>query len=244
MKKTLMMLALLLPMAAAAQDSAEAVVGRYLRMLNYEALPMDSLLVMETTITFHGSTDTFTMRRLFAAPNMMRVEVWHGDTLTNGYCTNGGSRHREYARNQGWWNDARHEDFHRRIDSYEFRGPLYRWQERGIKLTYMGGTMTKGERLQVVRAEMKDNYTRYYMFEQRSGLLVLMQERDEDTTEGNTVLKSLRPSPIEYEVTHEYLPIGESLIPSETSYMRGGLLTIMRTSAHFEPRNDLLFNKD
>lgn len=244
MKKTFLILALLLPLAAAAQDSAEAVVQRYLKLLNYEALPADSLLVMETTVSFHGSDDTYTLRRLYAVPNMMRVEVWHGDTLTNGYSTNGGSRHREYSRALGWWNDAEHSIFHKRIDSYDFRGPLYRWRERGIKLTYMGGATTKGERLQVVRAEMADNYTRYYMFEQQSGLLVLMQERDEDTTNTNTVLKALRPRPIDYEVIHEYLPVGESLVPSEMSYMRDGLLTIMRTSARFEPRNDLLFNKD
>lgn len=244
MRKTLLMLALLLPMAVTAQDSAEAVVGRYLRMLNYEALPTDSLLVVETTVSFHGSADTFTMRRYYAIPAMMRVEVWRGDTLTDALCTNGGSRHREYVRAAGWWNDVDHSSFHRKMDAYDFRGGLYHWKEHGTRLTYMGSATAKGERLLVVRADRDDSYTRYYLFEEQSGLLVLMQERDTDTINVNSPLKMLRAKPIEYEVVHEYLPVGASLIPSEVSYMRDGLLTIMRTRAHFEPRNDLLFNKD
>lgn len=244
MRKTLLTLALLLPLAAAAQDTAETVVERYLRLLNYEALPTDSTLVMETTITFYGTADTFIMRRFYAAPTMMRVEVWHGDTLTTGFCTNGGNRHREYIRFNGWWNDIDHITFHNKINYYDFHGPLYRWQERGINLTYMGSVTAKGEQLQVVRAEQQGYYTRYYMFEQQSGLLVIVQERDMDTTKKEDPLKALRISPIEYEVIHEYMPVGESLIPSEISYMRDGLLTIMRTQVHLEPRDNLLFNKD
>lgn len=248
--KKLAFLLLLAPLTLWAQDSpqdtARTIVERYLKMLNYEALPTDSTLVLETTVTFHGSTDSYTLRRWYAPPTMMRIEVWHGDTLTTGLCTNGSGRHREYSRHNGWWNDVDHSLFHQHVDAYDFHSPLYNWEMRGITLKYKGTTELKGQQLEVVQAHQKDSYVRYYMFEKQSGLLVLMQERDEDTTSAGiqSLMKALTVKPIDYKVIHEYLPVGESLIKSQESYMRDGVLTIMNTTARFEPRNNLLFNQD
>lgn len=246
--KRLAILLVLLPLGLRAQtpDSAEVIVGRYLKMLNYEALPQDSTLVMESTVTFPGSTDTFLMRRWYAPPTMMRVEVWRNNKLTEGYCTNGSTRHREYMRRMGWWDDVDHRLFHQKIDGFDFRGQLYNWQLRGVRLSYKGVVTAKGQRLQVVRAEQDDVYARYYMFEEQSGLLVLVQEKNEQ--EGQDVsqkaLMQLRVSPMEYEVIHEYLPAGASLVPSQMSYMRDGLLTVVETKVHFVPRDNMIFNQD
>ncbi|MBP5527521.1 MAG: hypothetical protein J6X79_03595 [Bacteroidales bacterium] len=244
--KRLLLLFALLPLTLQAQDSAEVIVNRYLRMLNYEELPQDSTLVMETTISFHGSNDTFTLRRWFTPPTMMRVEVWRGNNQTDGYCTNGGDRHREYVSRAGWWRDMEHSLFHEKIAAYDFRGPLYNWQMFGTQLTYKGVVMAKGQRLQVVRAEQRNNYTRYFFFDEQSGLLVLMQEKDETPVNNmnDQVLKQVHTQPIEYKVVHEYLPMGKSLIASQESFMREGLLTIMETKARFIPRDNLIFNKD
>ncbi|MBQ8704109.1 MAG: hypothetical protein IJ524_07020 [Bacteroidales bacterium] len=246
--KRLVILLVLLPLGLRAQtkDSAELVVERYLKLLNLEALPQDSTLVMESTVTFPGSTDTFTMRRWYAPPTMMRVEVWHDNQLTEGYCTNGSSRHREYMRRMRWWDDVDHSVFHQKMDAFDFRGQLYNWQVRGVKLSYRGEVNYKGQQLQVVRAEQTDAYARYYMFEKGSGLLVIVQEKDEEQSTDFTkqVLAKMKASPMEYEVFHEYLPAGMSLVPSQVSYMRDGQLTVMETTLHFEPRNNLTFNQD
>lgn len=243
MKRLLLLLALL-PLGLQAQDSAEAVVGRYLQMLNYEALPKDSTLVLETTITFPGSNDTFTMKRWFAPPDMMRLEVWHGDAQETGLCTNGSNRYREFIRRMDWWSDITPENFQSKMEAYDFRGGLYNWQDRGIQLEYKGIVTAKGERLQVVRAKQKGYYTRYYMFEEQGSLLVLVQEKDEDDNTTSPELKPLHVKPMEYKVIHEYMPLHESLVVRQESYMRNGVLTVMETKAHFEPRNPLLFNQD
>ena len=244
--KRLLLLFILLPLALQAQDSAEVIVNRYLHLLNYEELPQDSTLVLETTITFHGSNDTFTLRRWFTPPTMMRVEVWRGNQQTDGYCTNGGDRHREYISRAGWWRDMDHSLFHEKIAAYDFRGPLYNWQLFGTRLSYKGVVMAKGQRLQVVSAEQRNNYTRYFFFDEQSGLLVLMQEKDETPVNNmnDQVLRQVHTQPIEYKVVHEYLPMGKSLIASQESFMRDGLLTIMETKAHFIPRDNLIFNQD
>lgn len=247
MKRLALLLALLpLGLWAQEQDSAQIIVGRYLQLLNYTSLPQDSTLVLETTISFHGSNDTFTLRRWFAPPTMMRVEVWRGDKQTDGYCTNGSKRHREYVSRAKWWRDMSHTSFHEKLAAYDFRGSLYDWELYGIKLSYQGTVMAKGQRLQVIRAEQKNNYTRYYFFEEQSGLLVLMQEKDEKPAEdiNEQVLKQLHTKPIEYKVVHEYLPIGHCLVPRQESFMRDGVLTIMETTARFVPRDNIIFNQD
>lgn len=243
MKRLLLLLALL-PLGLQAQDSAEVVVGRYLKLLCYDSLPKDSTLVMETTISFHGSNDTFTMRRWFTPPSMMRLEVWHDDALQTGLCTNGSNRYREFIRRMDWWEDVKPEEFQSKMEAYDFRGGLFNWQARGIQLEYRGVVLFKGQRLQVVRAKQKDHFTRYYMFEEQSGLLVLVQEKDEDDDNTNIDLKPLHVKPMEYKVFHEYMPLGGSLVVRQESFMREGVLTVMETRAHFEPRTPLLFNQD
>ena len=157
--KRLIFLIALLPLGLWEQerDSAEVIVERYLKMLNYEAIPKDSMLVLESTVTFHNSADTFTMQRWYAAPTMMRVEVRREGTPTEGYCTNGGGRHREYMRRMGWWDDVDHSVFHQKIESYDYRGQLFNWQLKGVKLSYRGIVTAKGQRLQVV--EMLPGFT-------------------------------------------------------------------------------------
>lgn len=242
MKKTLLLCLLALPFALHAQDTAEMVVNRYLQLLNYEALPKDSMLVMETTITYSNSIDTFVMRRYYQPEGMMRVEVWQGDTLTTGMCTNGSSRHRVYYSSLGWWEDKPHVDFHKQMQQYDFRGILYGWHGFGIKLTYLGMATVDKYKMHAVRSEQMNHYNRTYFFDPNNGLLVLVTETDE-MPEGSRRMPFFEP-PIDFKFTHEYLPIGQSLLPSVESYQRNGELIVMRTTAHFEPRNNLLFNQD
>lgn len=242
MRKTLLLLALLLPAALQAQttDSAARIIDRYVAMLNYDGLPADSTLAMETTITYFGQPDTFVMRRWFTPPEMLRIEVWHGDTLTNGFCTNGTDRFRVYSAKRGWWDEVSPTDFQRRASSYDFRTILYRRDTTETTYTYAGLTTLKGESLEAVRVDRPNVYSRYLLFERRSGLLLFIIETNEMPAE------SLSPgyNHAAWKAYHEYVPVGTSLVASQESFMRNGLLTIMNTTARFEPRNTLLFNQD
>lgn len=243
MRKTLLLLAVVLPVALRAQnttnDTAMRIIDRYVTMLNYDGLP-DSTLVMETTITYHNQPDTFIMRRWFLPPDMLRVEVWSGDSLTNGYCTNGTTRFRVYSPKRGWWEEVAPADFERRVSYYEFRSLLSRHDTMETTYTYAGITTLKGQPLEVVRVDKPNVYSRYLLFEQRSGLLLFIIETDEMPVE------SLSPgyNHSAWKAYHEYQPMGASLIASQESFMRNGVLTIMNTKMHFEPRNTLLFNQD
>ncbi|MBR1765752.1 MAG: hypothetical protein IJ745_01760 [Bacteroidales bacterium] len=249
MKKTTTLLALaaLLPMAAWAQkgatpqdDTAAAVVDRYVAMMNIEGLPQDSLLVMETAITFYGSKDTVWMKRWFAQPQCQRVEVWCDGKLETGLVSNGKDRFRRYVKVDEAWESTSQMDLLDRLWGYDFRGPLHNWRAKGATLKWNGVTTLKGQSLQVVMVQMPDMYTRYYMFEPGSGLLTLIIETDEQSDNTN------RPpeNHTEWKSMHEYQPIGKSLLPSLESFLRNGVLTVMSTAMHFEKLDLSIFEKD
>ena len=79
------------------------------------------------------------------------------------------------------------------------------------------------------------------MFEP-SGLLAVIIETDEiDTVE----YRRYEDGHIDWKIEHEYMEVAPGvLLPKEESFMRLGVLTVLRTEAWLEPRQTLLFNKD
>lgn len=247
MKKIALILLLTLPVWVQAQnhqdlldDSAKVVVDRYLQLLNIEGLPQDSLLVMETAITFYGEKDTIWIRRWYAAPEKYRVEVWNHGKLETGLISNGKDRFRKYVPAYESWESITLADFQDRLTGYDFRGPLYNWRDKGASLKWNGTTTLKGEPLQVVKVNCPAMYERYYMFEPESGLLTLIFETDK--VYGN--YSPRREGHIDWKSIHEYQPLATGILPSLESFMRGGVLTIMSSTTHFEKNNPEIFEHD
>lgn len=239
---TIILFALASLMAAAQSDSiAERIVDRYLGILNIEALPADSMLVLTTTITSPTSTDTTVMKRYYQPPQMFRVEVRGSDgKLQVGLCTNGSSRKRVFESKHEWWRDVTTETFYNRLSGLDFRGPLYGWRVAGADVTYEGkATAKEGTKLDVVKLVAPARFTRLYMFEE-SGLLAVILESDEL----DSAYRPYADSRIDWKCIHEYAQIGKATLPSLESFMRKEELTVMRTEMHFEPKNNLLFNQD
>lgn len=223
-------------------DSASArIVDRYLGILNIDALPQDSLLVLTTTITTSGSDDTVVMQRLFQPPQMFRVDVRDSRGLQTGLCSNGKDRFRAYSEINGWWGDITPESFHRRLTGFDFRGPLYNWRSTNPVMTYLGKVTVEQRNVQLdaVRVEVEGNYTRIYMFEE-SGLLSVIVEQD-NSIDPKRVLEDTH---IQWKCEHEYDKVGPTVLPSLESFMRDGRLTVLSTEMHLEPRNNLKFNQD
>ena len=234
-------LATLCGTAMAQSDSvATHIVDRYLDILNINALPQDSMLVLTTTVTRPGGSDTVTMRRLFQPPQMFRVDVYGKAGLQYGLYSNGKERFRQYGVGKGW-DVVPPEYFYLKLNGYDFRGPLYGWRSKNLMMSYQGKVDVQGSdtRLDAVRVAVEGMYTRIYMFEE-SGLLSVIVELDEGADKER--LKEY--SHIEWKCEHEYGEIGNSVLPVVESFMRRGELTVMRTDMHFEKRNDALFNHD
>lgn len=246
MKRTLLIALMLLPLALQAQnhqyipDTAALVVDRYLGMLNHEQLPADSMLVIETDITIYGVDDTLRMRRWYAQPEQFRVEVRYHGQLETGLVTDGVHRFREYMPEAKDWAFAREYKLRRKLSGYDFRGPLYNWRASSDQLTYLGKATIDGSApLDVVKVESNGRYTRLYMFEP-SGLLAFIIETDEhgvDVTEDDG-------SHIDWKCIHEYQPVGNCLVPSQESFLRGDAITVMTSRCRLEPYNESIFKQD
>lgn len=226
------------------EDTAARIVDRYDAMLGIDRLPADSTLELTTIVTVVGSTDTFIMRRWFAQPQMLRLEVWHHGDLETGMCTNGSSRYRRYNHSLGYWVDLQPLKFHEQYMSYDFRGPLHNWRASAAQLTYKGKVRVadKGDAmLDAVRVETPGMFTRTYLFDQ-SGLLTVVFEENE-MLDGD-LYGWLEEARIDWKCIHEYMPVGSSMLPRLESFKRGGALTVLETTARLVPRDNLLFNSD
>ena len=241
MKKLLAILILLLPLTAFSQSDSTAIriVERYLNILNIEALPHDSMLVLTTEITSPTGGDTFSMRRLYAWPQMFLVEVRTADgKLQTGLCGNG-TDYRVYSEKYNAWRNITTASFYDRLYGFDFRGPLYNWRNDNAEMTYGGHTTYKGQKLEVVNVSAPGFFHRTYLFEP-SGILSAIIENDTiDEHYGK-----LMDAHIDWKIIHEYQNVGQTIIPALESFMREGELTVMRTEAHLEERNNLLFKKD
>ena len=232
----------LFTLAEAQTDTVAArIIDRYLAILNIDALPQDSMLVLTTTITKQGGGDTVVMTRLFQKPQMFRVDVRDSHGLQTGLCSNGKDRFRAYPYQGDWWGDIKPEDFYNRLTGFDFRGPLYNWRMNGLELTYLGKVDVdhKGAKLDAVRVVTSTTYPRTYFFEE-SGLLCLIIE-DEVMSDGIPVLKDTH---INWKCEHEYGRVGETVLPTLESFLRHGEQTVLSTEMHFEKRDNLRFNQD
>ena len=107
-------------------------------------------------------------------------------------------------------------------------------------LRWKGSVDYNGVPLQAVDVSMPNMYERTYFFDPSNGLLALIIEND-------SLNSDFAPRPetrIEWKIIHEYLPIGESLLPSLESFFRGTTLTILATKPRFLPRDTHIFNRD
>lgn len=242
MKRTILILLLALaPVVQAQSDSAAIrIVERYLGILNIDALPHDSMLVINTTVTYPGSTDTFTMQRLYVWPHMFRVDVYdQKGKRQKGLCSNGTTRHRSYDQQRGWWRDVTQATFYNMLASYDFRGPLYNWQSQGVDLRYEGRADFRGQPLEVVKVSGPLVFTRHYMFEE-TGLLAVILVSDTIETEDSLNVESH----LEWICQHEFQQLGATVLPSLESFSRDHRLTILHSEAMLKPKDTLLFNQD
>ncbi len=241
LKRTLALLALLatgLTTNGQTVDTAAQIVDHYVELLGNDRWPADSLLVMTTVITSPGSTDTFVMKRWFMPPQMQRVEVRLGKTLQTGFCSNGKDIFRMYRYRWRQWRDTSSLAYYENFIGYDFRGPLYNWRAQGAELTYKGLSSVLGHNeMKSVKVVVPRQYARYYFFEP-SGLMSVVVETDEISEEPPHKVPHT-----EWKFIHEYLPVGNSLLPSKESFMRDGKLTVMETTAHFEPADHTIFSK-
>lgn len=223
-------------------DSAELIMNRYMDLMNFDAIRMDSILYMETYIYYMTRpNDTAILKRWYLPPNMHRAELWHGDTLLEGAYTDGKAVFREYNKEllDGWTRIAMSR-YYNIAPGYDFRGPMYNWKANGSELTFKGMWKFEGNDIYRILVETPDKYNRYLLFEKESGLLFLIEETNQHSEYSNHKAYA-HPDLHAY---HEYQPIGTVLLPSVESYKVDGDVLFHYTHYQYIKKDLKIFTAD
>lgn len=219
-------------------DTAVLVVDRYLKILNYDNMPSDSMLYIETIIVDRDNPkDTTLMKRWFVMHQKMRGEIYVNGVRQKALRTNGKDLFREFK--NGRWRAIDPANFYTKLAEYDFRGPLYNWRTQGVELEYKGSWMYNGNEVYRVLVHDPFRYDRYYLFDKQSGLLFMIDELPIDPT----TTKSDAVPNVDWRAIHEYYPIHMMFIPSEESYQIDGNITLMHSTMKMIPIDERLFNK-
>lgn len=222
-------------------DTAEAVVSRYMKLMNYEALPKDMMLEITSKLVNNvRPDDTMVVRRWFAWPGSHRVEVWEGDSLSDAWHNDGHKSFRRYDGAKHCWIDVSEIYYFDFVMGYDFRGSLFHRKTNGMVLRYGGERLFDGHRVRVVRARVPGMYDRDYMFEESSGLLFLFVELDSSYGDD----KPLEENHVDWRSIEEYLPVGGSLVVSKEHYQHHGLRTEATHTPRLAPFDKRLFEQD
>lgn len=226
---------LLLPLTVIAQeyqpistttnsDTAKALVDRFLKAMNYEALPTDSMLYIESFIfDFNDRSDTLVMKRWFQPPHNHRVELWSHGKIEVGYLTDGTSNARRYDTIKHRWQKIDLADYYDKGAAYDFHSPLYNWRTNGTELQYLGEWEIHGVKVYKVHAETPGMFIRDYLFEKENGLLFFVIEHSE-IFGGETDPYHRN---VDWRAFTDYIHIGSMLLPYTESYKRNGHTTVI-----------------
>lgn len=205
-------------------DTAKTIVDRFLKALNYEALPADSMLYIESSIfDFHDRSDTLVMKRWFLPPHSHRVELWVHGKLQLGYLTDGIDNARRYDTVKHVWQKMTLADYYDKGAAYDFHTPLYKWRTNGSEMQYLGEKELHGVKVDEVHVETPGMHTREYLFEKENGLLFFVIEHPE--VYGGDV--DPRNTHVDWRAFTDYIHVGSSMLPYTESYKRAGRVTVI-----------------
>ena len=205
-------------------DTAKSIVDAFIGKLNYEALPTDSMLYIESAIfDFHDRTDTIYLKRWFLPPHNHRVELWSHAKIVLGYLTDGVKNARRFDTLKHVWQKIDLADYYDHGAAYDFRRPLYNWRTKGTEFQYLGEKEIEGVKVWQVHAASPGMYVRDYLFDCGTGLLFFVIEHstyfegDEDPYHRN----------VDWRAFSDYIHIGNSMLPYTESYKQNGRVTVI-----------------
>lgn len=224
-----------------APDSSEWVVGRYMSLMNYESLPRDKMLLIESVaVPRYSGGDTTIVRRWYTGTSSCRIEVWQKGSLMEGWHNYEHKIFRKYDTKKKQWVDASEIHYYDHTVGYDFRGPLYRRATNGTSMAYGGIATFEGHSVYKVLATAPGMFDREYYFEQQSGLLFLILEKE--TSYGGE--RDGGEGRLEWRSIEEYLPVGEMLMVSKETYQQEGLRTTTTHTPLLTDTNLDIFKKD
>lgn len=246
------LLLFLAPLAATAQkewtpptaeDTARGIkiVDRYVNYVNYERICRDSILFIVTDIVdSEHQNDTMTIYRWYHWPNQIRLEMWQGGKIEMGAYCDGKKIFKKFSPNYRAWRFILDDSFYDFVEPYDIRGPLGKWRSRGAEMYHAGEYTFEGQKVDRVYVTMVGALDRLYYFERKTGLLFLVTEIKHEMGDGVPDIDNM----VDWRGWHEFVPVGDCLMPAEESYQANGQLVIMHHHYRLIPYDPNCFTED
>lgn len=226
-----------------AEDSARAVkiVERYVNYVNYERICHDSILFIVTHIVDNDHPDdTMTIYRWHHWPNQSRIEMWQKGKMEMGAYSDGKRTFKQFSPKYRAWRHILDHTFLDFVEPYDIRGPLALWRSRAAEMYYAGQLEFEGQPVDRVFVTMAGPLDRYYYFEQKTGLLFLLTEMKHQMGDGVPDIDNM----VDWRGWHEFVPVGDCLMPAEESYQAQGQLVKLHHTYRLIPYDAKCFTED
>lgn len=256
MKKILSILALLAVVAvgrAQAQEPAEStsataapadtaraikIIDSYLSRLDFGKKPGDSILyVVSKVVEYSHQDDTMYIYRWYQNPRNIRIEIWSGGQIVDGYLSDATSIFRKFNTKYREWADVTPNSFFDITLPFDIRGALYDWRNKGSEVSYVGEYNFEGHPVDRIFVATPRNFDRYYYFEKESGLLCFVTEEEHMYGDAKATKNAQR---VDWRAWNEFTPFRGFLMPTVESYQAEGILVMMsHTYKYLAPNSDV-----
>ncbi|MBP5540601.1 MAG: hypothetical protein J6X88_03030 [Bacteroidales bacterium] len=226
-----------------AEDTARGIkiVDRYANYVNYERICHDSILFIVThIIDYEHPEDTMTIYRWYHWPNQERFEMWQKGQMEMGAYSDGRKIFKKFSTKYRAWRHALNSTYYDFVEPYDIRGPLGKWRSRGAEMYYAGEYTFEGQKVDRVYVSMVGALDRLYYFERATGLLFLVTELKNQMGGGVPDIDNM----VDWRGWHEFVPVGDCMMPSEESYQANGQLVILHHSYRLIPYDEKCFTED
>lgn len=227
-----------------AVDTARAarIIDNYISMLNFSTKKDDSVLyVVSKIVDLDHPNDTMFIYRWYQNPRKIRIEIWSGGKIIDGYIGDGISVHRKFHTNYREWMDLTPESFFETTLPFDIRGALYQWREKGAEISYAGEFTFEGHPVDRVYVTCPSTFDRYYYFEKHSGLLFFVTEEEHMFGDGKPNLNAHR---LDWRAWSEFIPVSGNLLPSIESYQENDATVVMYHSYKYIPPQTDIFSEN
>lgn len=221
-------------------DTARAIniIDNYISRLDFGKKPGDSIMFVVTKVVeYSHQDDTMYIYRWYQNPRKIRIEIWSGGQIIDGFVSDAISIFRKFNTNYREWADVTPDSFFDITMPLDIRGALYDWRSKGSEVSYAGEFNFQGHPVDRIFVASPRAFDRYYYFEKETGLLCFITEEEHMFGDGEPTKNAHR---VDWRAWNEFTPFRGFLMPSIESYQaEGSLVTMYHSYQYLAPNADI-----
>lgn len=218
------------------------IIDNYLGMLDFSKKRGDSIMYVVTKVVEYAhQDDTMYIYRWYQNPRKIRIEIWSGGQIVDGYLGDAVGTFRKFNTKYREWADVTSDSFFDVTMPFDIRGALYDWRSKGAEVSYAGEFNFQGHPVDRIFVASPRAFDRYYYFEKETGLLCFVTEEEHMFGDGEPVKNAQR---VDWRAWNEFTPFRGFLMPTIESYQAEDMLVVMYHSYQYLAPNADVFSEN